>query len=130
MVARPVPPQALLGGAEAIRRLSRDLLVLHAPPQPFDKHVVPPTAGAVPPDLEVLVVQESRALPAGELAPWVRVEEGGRALASPGLVARLAADVGRQRVGPPPRPHAATRPLPPREARHEAPRQGTDPGCQ
>ena len=46
------------------------LPVFHAPPQPFDKDVVPPTAGAVPTDLDVMGFQESRELLAGELAPW------------------------------------------------------------
>ena len=69
-----------------------------------------------------MVFQESRELLAGEWAPLVRVEDGGRAIASQGLLDRLDAEVGRQRVGQPPRQHAATRPIHHREEIHEAPR--------
>ena len=95
VVERQVPPQALMGGADAVIRLSIYLLVFHAPPQPFDKHVVPPTAGAVHTDLDGMVFQESRELLAGELAPLVRVEDGGRAIASQGRLDRRHANTRR-----------------------------------
>jgi hypothetical protein len=117
---RQVPLYALMGGADAGIGLQIYLLILHAPPQPFDTHVVPPAAGAVHADLDVTVFQPPRELLARELAAVVRIEDGWRALAGQGLRYRLHAAVGRQRVGQPPRQHSATRPVHHREEIHKA----------
>ena len=122
VVERQVPPQSLMGGADAVVGPQIHLLVLHAPPQPFHEHVVPPAAGAVHTDLDAMVFQEPRELLAGELAALVRVEDVRSAVAGQGLLDRLDAEVGRQRVGQPPRQHPATRPVQDREEIHKATR--------
>ena len=71
VIERQVPPHALMGGADAVIGPQIHLLVLHTPPQPFDKHVVPPAAGAVHADLDAMVFQQSRELLAGELGGWL-----------------------------------------------------------
>ena len=122
VVERQVPPHSLTGGADAVIGPQIHFLIFDAPPQPFHEYVIPPAAGAVHTDLDAMVFQESRELLAGELAALVRVEDVRRAIAGQGLLDRLHAEVGRQRVGQPPRQHAATRPVHHREERHKAPR--------
>ena len=122
VVERQVLPHSLTGGADAVIGPQIHLLVLHAPPQPFHEHVIPPAAGAVHTDLDAMVFQESRELLAGELAALVRVEDGRRAVAGQGLLDRLDAEVRCQRVGQPPRQHTATGPVQDREEIHKAPR--------
>ena len=96
------------------------LLVFHTPPQPLDQHVVAPAAGAIHADSDVVLLEEPRELLAGELAALVGVEELRRAIAGQGLLDRLETEVGRQRVGQPPRQHPATRPIQDGEQIHEA----------
>jgi len=122
VVERQVPPHALMGGADAVIGPQIHLLVLHTPPQPFDEHVVPPAAGAVHADLDAMVFQQPRELLARELAALVRVEDGRRAIAGQSFLDRFDAEVGRQRVGQPPRHHPATCPVHDREEIHKATR--------
>ena len=122
VIACQVPPHALTGGADAVIGPHLHLLVLHAPPQPFHAHVIPPAPGAVHTDLDAMVFQESRELLAGELAALVRVEDVRIPVADQRLVDGIDAEVSRQRVRPPPRPHSATRPVEDCEERHNATR--------
>ena len=111
VIACQVALQALLGGADGLVGAQIHLLVFDTLPQPFHEHVVPPATFPVHADLDAVVFQEPRELLAGELAPLVSVEDVRRAIAGQRLLDRLETEVGRQRIGQPPRQHAATRPV-------------------
>ena len=113
--------QALVRGADGLVGVQIHLLVFDALPESFHEHVVAPAAFPVHADLNAVVFQEPRELLAGELAPLIGVEDVGRAIAGHGLLDRLQTEVGRQRVGQPPRQHPATRPVQDRKQIHEAP---------
>ena len=69
-------------------------LVFHTPPQPFDKHVVTPAAGAIHADGDVVLLGEPRELLAGELTPLIGVEELRYVIPSDRLLHSFQAKVG------------------------------------
>ena len=111
VVERQVAFQPLLGCADGLVRVQIDLLVFDALPESFHEHVVPPAAGAVPADLNAVLVQEPRELQARELAALIGVEDIRCAIVGHSLLDRLRTETGRQRVGQPPRQHPATGPV-------------------
>jgi hypothetical protein len=58
-----------------------------------------------------VVYQEPRELQAGELAPLIGIEDLGWVIAAHGALNRIETEIGRQRVGQPPRQHSTTRPV-------------------
>ena len=125
VVERQVPLQSLTGSADAVAGPHIHLLIFEAPSEPFHEHVVSPAAGAVQTDLDAMVFQEPRELLVGELAALVGVEDVWSVIAGQGLLDRLDAEVGRQRVGQPPRQHSATGPVQDREEILKATRHRT-----
>ena len=121
VVERQVALQALLRGADGLVGVQIDLLVFDALPESFHEHVVPPAAFPIHADLDAVVLQQPREFLAGELAPLIGVEDVRRAIAGQGLLHRLQAEVGRQRVGQPPRQHPATGPVEDREQDTQSP---------
>ena len=81
VVERQVPPQSLMGGADAVVGLQIHRLIPRIPPQPFHKHVVPPAACAVHTDPDAMVFQTPGELLVGELAALVDVEDVRSAIA-------------------------------------------------
>lgn len=59
----------LLGVADSLVEMEIDLFIFETPPQPLHEHTVPPTPGPIHTHLNVVTVQESGKLLAGELAP-------------------------------------------------------------
>ena len=122
IVERQVALHALMGRTDSLVRVHIDLLVFNALPESLDEHVVPPTPFSVHADLDAVVRQEACELLAGELAPLVGIEDGWGAMLGDGLLHRVEAEIGRERIGEPPRQHPATRPVQDRKQIHEAPR--------
>lgn len=81
VVERQVAPQSQTGCADVVVAPLMHLLVLHAPPQRFHKHVVPPAACAVHTDPDTMVFQTRGELLVGELAALVDVEDVRSAIA-------------------------------------------------
>ncbi len=108
---RQVALHALVRSADRLIGVKIDLLVCDALPESFNKHVVPPTSFPVHADLHAVVCQEPRELQAGELAPLIGSEDLGWVLAAHGALNRIEPEIGRQRVGQPPRQHSTTRPV-------------------
>lgn len=101
--------QALVRGADGLIGLQVDLLVFEAFPQPLNKHGITSAPFPIHADLDPKGFQSPRELLAGELAALIGVENLWRALAGQGLLHRIKTEIGRQRVGPPPRQHTTTR---------------------
>jgi len=64
--------------------------------------------------------QDPRALQARELASLIGVEDSRCAIVGHGLLDRLRAEIGCQRIGQPPRQHPVTDPVHDRTQVHEA----------
>ena len=73
---------AVTGFGNAVVGVQVDLFVFEAAPEPFDEHVVDPTAFAVHTGLDARVFKHLREVFAGELAALIGVE--GFGLAIPG----------------------------------------------
>ena len=121
IVEYQVALQALVCGADGLVGVQIDLLVFNAFPRSFHEHVVPPTPFPVHADLDAVVLQEPRELLAGELAPLIGMEDLRRAIVGQGVLDCFQAEVGRERVGQPPRQHSTTGPVEHREQIDEAP---------
>jgi len=117
-----VPFQALVCRVDRLLGGQIDRLVFDALPESFHAHVVPPTPFPVHANLDAVVGQESRELLAGELASLIGVEDGRGAIPGDRLLHRVEAELGRPRVGEPPRQHPTTRPVEDGEEIHETPR--------
>jgi len=75
VVELEVAGELLLRLGHAVVCVQIDMLVLHAPPQSLDEHVVHPSALAVHADLHVVILEHLGELDAGELASLVGVED-------------------------------------------------------
>ncbi len=122
VVERQVARQALVRGADSLIGVQIDFLVFDALPESFHEHVVPPTPFPVHADLDAVMRQEPRELLAGKLASLVGIEDLRCARVGQGVPNGLQAEIGRERVGEPPRQHPATGPVEHGEQIHEAPR--------
>lgn len=87
------------------------LFVLNAPPEPFHEYVIPPAIFAIHADGEMVLLQKSRKLLASELTALVGVEDFWRTIACNHVLHGFYAEIGRQRIGQPPRQYPATRPV-------------------
>lgn len=92
-------------------RTQVNVLVLDAPPEPFDKYVVQRPAFSVHADGDIPVLQHLRELPGGELAALVRVEYIGLSPPLQCCHQRLLAKPDPHRVGQGPRQHIAAEPV-------------------
>src|SRR5271169_3997764 len=82
------------GFTDAVVSPQIDFLVFDAAPQPFDEHVVPPSAFAVHADRNAVVGKHAGEGPAGELRALVRIEDVRFAVTSQGILQRLDAERG------------------------------------
>ena len=98
--------------ANAVVGMEIHLCVFHAPPGPFDEYVIPPAAWAI----------HAHALLAGALTALVGIEDVLRTVPVNRFLHGVQAEVGRERVGPPPRQHPTTGPVQNREQAHNATR--------
>ena len=87
------------------------LIVFDGAPQPFDEHVVPPTALAVHADVDRVGLQAVCEGLGGELRPLVGVEDLRGPKAPEGLLQGLDAGVGLHGGRKPPGEHRAGRPV-------------------
>ena len=97
-----IDSQTGFGGRDRVVGLQIDLLVLDAPPQSLDEDVVAPAALAVHADRDLVVLEHLREVQAGELAALIGVEDFRLAVAGDGLLNRIDAEIGGQRIGQPP----------------------------
>ena len=94
VVTCEVSLQASLGIAHRVIGMQIDFLVFHAPPEPFHKHVVTPSAFAIHADLDTIVFQQAGEFLAGELAALVGVEDFRSTVAVDRFLYRFNAEVG------------------------------------
>ncbi len=95
MVVEPeVTLQALPGGTDRWVSSQIHLLVFHAPPQPFDEHVVAPAALAVHADGAAVLLQPPGEVQAGELTTLVGVEDSRGTVFRDRLADRLHTEEG------------------------------------
>ena len=103
--------EAVAGLASRLEGVEEDAFVFEAAPQPLNEDIVHPAAAAVHGDADAGVLQRRREGKAGELAPLIRVEDVGLAVAGNRLFKRCDAEVGIHRVRQPPGQHLATEPV-------------------
>lgn len=103
VIAQQIVRPAFARGPHGLIGIQIDRFVFETPPQPFDKHVVPPAPRPIHTDLNPVVVQEPGKFLARELAPLIGVENLRRARVSERLPDRLQTELRGQRVGQPPR---------------------------
>ena len=93
---------AVPGLGDAVVGVEVDFFVFVTAPEPFDEHVVDPTAFAVHADLDARIFEHLREVLADELAALVGVEDFGPAVLGQRLVQRRDTKARIQRVGQPP----------------------------
>ena len=81
----------------AVVSVEINLFVLHAAPESFHEHVIPPASFAIHADLDVVVFQRAGEIQAGELTALVGVEDFRRTKALDRLLYCFLAEVGGQR---------------------------------
>ena len=86
----------------AVIGLEIHFLVLDRLPQSLDKNVVPPGPLAVPADPNIVRLEQTGELVAGELATLIGVEDLRATVPVEGFPHRVQTEVGRQGVGKPP----------------------------
>jgi hypothetical protein len=111
VVEHQIAFHALMRSPNRLVGVQIHLLVFDTFPASFHTHVIPPATFSVHAHLNAVVGQEPRELLAGELASLVGVEDLGAAILRERLPHCVETEVRRQRVGEPPRQHAATRPV-------------------
>src|SRR6202042_2695300 len=97
--------------ANAVVGSQIDLLVLDAPPQAFDEHVVPPSSLAVHADSNAVVGEHAGERRAGELRALVRVEDVRLAMKGQSIRQRFDAECRFHRDRYAPRQHATAEPV-------------------
>src|SRR5665811_697437 len=100
------------------------LLVLDAPPEPFDEDVVHPAAPSVHADPDAVGREQACESLRSELRALVGVEDVRGSVASQGFFERLDAEGGVEGVGESPAEHAPAGPVHDRRKTAEAPRHG------
>ena len=87
------------------------LFVFHTAPQALKKHIVQPTPLAIHADLNLLSLQHTGELLAGELATLIGVEDFWHTVFGDRVLQCIHTELTIQRVGQPPRKHSARVPV-------------------
>lgn len=93
-----VARHALLGVVDGLVGMKIDLLILEAPPQPFNKDVVSPPSGPSHANLNPMSLQKPGEFLAGELTTLIRVEDLRRAIPGDDLLHRVHTKIRGQRI--------------------------------
>ena len=111
VIERQILRQALVRRPNSLVGVQIHLLVFDASPEAFHEYVVSPAPFSVHADLDAVVCQKPRELLARKLAPLIGIEDLRWTIAAHGVLHRIETEIGRQRVGEPPRQHPATGPV-------------------